>query len=679
MDYIYWIIIGIEAIIILLFLLHILRRRNTLSELVDKSQALKSRSIDFGDVELHGGTDSQINIMAEALNSVKNNMQAFLEASKENVVVLSDAIEILDANAKTNKEGSKRIAESLNAVVSTIDEQSDLVKSSLGLIEENSVKISEIEKATKEIGILLNDTVDSCKQGMDLIAACEGNMTSVSDNLSRSQQLLVEFVNGIHEINAIGSFISDISHKLNLLSLNASIEAARAGEAGKGFSVVAKEMSVMAGKTSESISNINDIVSSVISSSEKVKACISDSVTVFSESNTAFDDLSASFKSIDLKSVSINDMMKDIYSRIENINRNSMESSDRADKASAASEMVALGMHDIEQVSKETAGASAKMTENIDALDSMLFGLKNLLKRYKESVLPVEVRPGRKIKIGVHCILDNSFWHSVRRGVIYAKNELESLGAEVRYLSYTNWDDTANLPGDFKKMLDENFDGFICPGFMANTPERLGLAHDMGKKVFLFNCDTDNVTMRDAVFQPDSFDSGRVAATEIIKAIKKNGRVAVLHGPLHVAVNKLRADGFKDKINSTKGFKLLEAVKVDNTDEDTYFQASELIRKHPDLNGLFITSGTPIPAAKAIEDSGRDIKLVVFDHSKKIFEYIKKGIIVAAIGQDPFGQGHDPIIHMYNSIVTGEPIPQDKLKCRLNIVDRNNVDSMMDA
>ena len=32
-------------------------------------------------------------------------------------------------------------------------------------------------------------------------------------------------------------------------------------------------------------------------------------------------------------------------------------------------------------------------------------------------------------------------------------------------------------------------------------------------------------------------------------------------------------------------------------------------------------------------------------------EYIKKGIITAVISQDPFAQGYDPLIHLYNHIV----------------------------
>ena len=47
---------------------------------------------------------------------------------------------------------------------------------------------------------------------------------------------------GSQDIKNLVDLIKMISHRTNLLSLNASIEAARAGESGKGFSVVAQEI-----------------------------------------------------------------------------------------------------------------------------------------------------------------------------------------------------------------------------------------------------------------------------------------------------------------------------------------------------------------------------------------------------------------------------------------------------
>ncbi len=56
------------------------------------------------------------------------------------------------------------------------------------------------------------------------------------------------------------SIIIDIADRINLLSLNASIEAARAGEHGRGFAVVADEIGKLAVQTSESIKDIEKVL-----------------------------------------------------------------------------------------------------------------------------------------------------------------------------------------------------------------------------------------------------------------------------------------------------------------------------------------------------------------------------------------------------------------------------------
>lgn len=671
------ILVIIETIALGILLWLLFRSYRHTNKFLKKAQLLKERCIDFDDIDTHDLTVPSQKILAEAVNSIKNNMQTFLEATKENVVVLSDAIDVINSNADSNQLGSRKIADSLSVVAEKVEEQLEIVRSNLALVEDNATKILAIDEAVKAIGVRINDTVEDSKSGLDSIIRCEKNMNSVSEKLAESEKILLDFSTRIHEINEIGAFITEISDSLELLSLNASIEAARAGEAGKGFVVVAGEVSKMADKTSESISSINSILDSIISSSEAVKEGIQESVEVFAKSSRDFEQVSASFRSIDQQSAHINEMMKNIYVQIEDITSNSRETRKQADRAFKASEQVVIGAQDIAKVSDETAAASQQMSENIDSLDSMLMSIKTLLQQYNTSVVPVKKTPSHKVKIGIYCILDNDFWHEVRRGIIYAKNVLEAIGAEVRYIPYENWDLVANLPNDFRQMQDEGFDGYICPGFMTDRGADLSFARSQGKKVFVFNCDSPDENTRDAVFQPDTFDAGITAAKEMAKAVGNNGKIIILCGDEKVLVNKIRREGFLKQASQQKGMDILETVFIEDNEEDTYNKAVEAIRRHPDVNGIFITTGTPLAAARAIEDSGQRISLVVFDHSQEIFRYIRKGIITAALGQDPFGQGHDPIIYMYNCIVTGETLPSTNMKLRVNVVDRENVESLI--
>ena len=96
---IFLIMIIIETLTIGVLLWLLFRSYRHTSKFIKKAQLLKDRCIDFDDIETADLSIRSQKILAEAVNSIKNNMQTFLEATKENVVVLSDAIDVINSNA----------------------------------------------------------------------------------------------------------------------------------------------------------------------------------------------------------------------------------------------------------------------------------------------------------------------------------------------------------------------------------------------------------------------------------------------------------------------------------------------------------------------------------------------------------------------------------------------------
>ena len=672
--------IVLEAIIILVLLYHIIRDGLHKKELMKQAELIKKRRMDLDDVEVDSTRRDSMAALAGALNVIKNNMLTFLESTKSNVVILSDSIDVLSNGADLNREGSQRISESLGSVVEKVEEQLELVKSCLNLIEDNTGKLTEIDGSVKEIGDLLSKSVESCKDGVGNMEKYEQRMTTVSENLDMSEKILEEFSDKINEINEIGAFIVSISESLKMLALNASIEAARVGAAGSGFAVVAKEMGVMSAKTQEGIGTINDILDNIIESSDQVAQCIQNSVETFEEGRTEFESVSGSFRTIDQQAGVINEKMQSILTEIDEITKNSVVTKNRAEQAYYTSEEITSGTQEISQVSEQTSEVSQNIIENAGNLNLMLNGLEQLLRQFTTAVEPVKKKAPRKVKIGVFCIDDNDFWHIVRRGAIYAKKELEAHGAIVRCVFFPKWDDmTREIQGLMDRMMKEDFDGYVMPGFFVGTIEdSIADVLSKGKKVYMLNCDTSQKELRNAAFQMDTADAAALAAKILANAINRKGNVLIVEGSREITSIVIGSDTFQDSMENYKKIHI-DVINGMLEPEDSYRQIKEYLEEHPDTNGIYVMTGTPTSVARAVEESGLKIKLVVYDHTQEIFQYIKKGIIVAAIGQDPFGQGHDPVVWMYNSIVTGEPLPTEYMKCRSNIVDKTNVDNLLEV
>lgn len=99
-------------------------------------------------------------------------------------------------------------------------------------------------------------------------------MTARFEEINATNLGIEKFINETTErarkTDEILSFVNSITHKTNLLGLNASIEAARAGEAGKGFSVVAQEISKLSQSTKQSVDEINKVLREIKDNIEQV-------------------------------------------------------------------------------------------------------------------------------------------------------------------------------------------------------------------------------------------------------------------------------------------------------------------------------------------------------------------------------------------------------------------------
>lgn len=140
------------------------------------------------------------------------------------------------------------------------------------------------DRTVNELGTILDGLDDSQerleKQAFDVINSSDTSLNLVKESIGSVEEILTmindlnrvvqestEKINHLEKLSSqieqFASVISSIANRTNILSLNASIEAARAGEHGRGFAVVAGEVRNLASQSSKSSKEITDTIAMV--------------------------------------------------------------------------------------------------------------------------------------------------------------------------------------------------------------------------------------------------------------------------------------------------------------------------------------------------------------------------------------------------------------------------------
>lgn len=145
-----------------------------------------------------------------------------------------------------------------------------------GKIEGTMVMAMNI-KRQKEMYDLANNLFRALSQ----ISVSAANMTARFEEINATNIGIERFADETNQrakkTDEILSFVNGITHKTNLLGINASIESARVGEIGRGFGVVAQEISKLSLSTKQSVDEINRVIQEIQNNINEIEAKFNDS------------------------------------------------------------------------------------------------------------------------------------------------------------------------------------------------------------------------------------------------------------------------------------------------------------------------------------------------------------------------------------------------------------------
>lgn len=639
--------------------------------IVDKNAiTLSQGNLNINDIipEKTGGLE----ILASAFNDMKRNLLSYIESTKSNVIILSDAIDKVTKSIDMTYQGNEQIATNMSVVAEKAQEQLKITKQTLEGIDKVSSGASRITTTLGNIEDFVENTVKLTSDGASHVEKYTGQLQVMSDNLDETSSFIQTLNSNLSEITEFGKLIMGITDQLNLLSLNSRVEAARAGEAGKGFAVVAMEMNKLSDATKESVTQINKLLADILKSNAKVSESITSVVKSFGMSKEIFNSVKDSFYTINNNANILNSDIKQVYEESVMISESTNEISKHGTILHDASNEISNITQDVAAVTQEELAENEEINEQALSLKRMLSSIENLLKRYKTSVLPVSQASEKKLKFVMMGLDNDAFWKSVKQGALYAQTELKGKNAEVDYIGFEKADHT--FIDVLNQKIEEGCDGLILPGFVKGIEECAQKASLKKIPVMTFNYDFIDTDKRLSYFGPDIQAEGTLAAEILARSIDDKGGIVIFKGNQKSSINVTRSDAAMAKLSKYPDIRIVSQIDDMETSTQVYNKLKEILYYDPNVKGvLFIGEGAN-GAARLIEEMKlvNQIKLFCFNYNDEMAGLIRKGIVHKVFHQDSFGQGHDPIIHLYNYLVAKE-VPEKNTYTRTEVIDKYSV------
>ena len=295
----------------------------------------------------------------DAVGSSVNRFIAYLQNMIADVgqasAVIAEELRQLQQQSRHTNEVLARHANETDQAVTAITEMS-------------STADSVAQSATETASFTRTANENAAKSKL-VVAEASTSVLALVDEVERATERVKAMQEDAQRINDVLGVIGSIAGQTNLLALNAAIEAARAGEQGRGFAVVADEVRALAGRTQQSTSEINEMLSKL---QQGVGAAVQ-----------AMDQTKASCQATADTTTRVNVGLDDMASAVSRIHDLSAQIATAAEEQSAVTEEINQNMVAIRRMVDELVSSGHQADKSTEALLESNNRLVQLVNRFK--------------------------------------------------------------------------------------------------------------------------------------------------------------------------------------------------------------------------------------------------------------------------------------------------------
>jgi methyl-accepting chemotaxis protein len=289
---------------------------------------------------------------------------------------LNSMLDSMQSTFTSVVDGFRHITTSAQSTASISQEISSAAESQQAETEQLASAMVEMSATANDVARNITDTSSATEKATGEVRVGLGNMdkmlakiNDVSTITSQAAQDINDLKQKTTAISSVVDVINSVAEQTNLLALNAAIEAARAGEHGRGFAVVADEVRTLASRTTQSTSEITEMINLLQTAASQAVTSIETSVENVDESVVQANATAQALQVID----------EVIFA----INERSAEIATAAEQQEAVSQNINQNVCRISEMAGETSEGTIKNTEQTQQLLSLTAELNQQIAKFK--------------------------------------------------------------------------------------------------------------------------------------------------------------------------------------------------------------------------------------------------------------------------------------------------------
>lgn len=268
----------------------------------------------------------------------------------------------------------------------------------------------------------------------------------------------------------------------------------------------------------------------------------------------------------------------------------------------------------------------------------------------------------------------HEFWQTVKMGTEAAAKEL---GDKTSYVGPADETQIAEQIQLVENTMAKKPNGLLLAALDENALAPLvETANSRGIKVVTFDSGV-NSTIPASFVATNNRKAGAQAADALAEQVGGKGKVGII---AHVAGTSSaieRSEGFATQMKEKyPDIKVLPVQYSDGDPQKAMDKTIDMVQANPDLAGIYATNeGATLGVANAIDSQNLKgkVKVIGFDSTEAIVNFLKNGVIQGFMVQDAFQIGYQGIKAL-DAVVAGKTVPK-QIDIPVQYVNAKNIDT----